>query len=68
MYRVTLTDRHYDLVRRFMVDNKLPNARSATQRMIEVAAQGNGRSLLTEVDDEDDQERRNERRQVHSRA
>ena len=51
-----------------MVDNKLPNARSATQRIIEVAAQGNGGSLLTEVDDEDDQQGRIEKRQVHSRA
>ena len=69
MYRVVLTDRHYDLVRRFMVEHRLPNARSATHRMIEVAAAGDGGSLLAEVDDENDQKGRSEKRhQVHSRA
>ena len=37
-HRVTLTDGHYDLVRRFMVARKLPSARAATERMIELAA------------------------------
>ena len=37
-HRVTLTEKHYDLVRRFMVVRKLPNARAATERMIELAA------------------------------
>ena len=39
-HRVTLTDGHYDLVRRFMVARKLPSARAATERMIELAANG----------------------------
>ena len=68
MYRVTLTDRHYDLVRRFMVEHRLPNARNATQRMIEVAAAGDGGSLLAEVDDENDQRGRSNERLVQPRA
>ena len=39
-HRVTLTEKHYDLVRRFMVVRKLPNARAATEQMIELAASG----------------------------
>ena len=37
-HRITLTERHYDLVRVFMVQRKLPSARAATERMIELAA------------------------------
>ena len=40
LHRITLTERHYDLVRIFMVIRKLPNARAATERMIELAAGG----------------------------
>ena len=45
-HRVTLTERHYDLVRRFMVVRKLPNARAATEQMIELAASGAARKGL----------------------
>ena len=63
MHRITLTEQHYDLVRRFMVVHKLPNARAATQQMIEVAASARGRvegiTVVEEVDDyEADQEGR----------
>ena len=56
MHRITLTERHYDLVRRFMVVHKLPNARIATQHMIEVAATGHrdGRHQAQGANDEVD--------------
>ena len=38
LHRITITPRHYQLVRRFMVDRDLPTARAATEEMIEVAA------------------------------
>ena len=52
MHRVTVTDRHYDMVRQYMVVTKLPHVRAAVERMIEIAAEeaveeGNG-SLRSE--------------------
>ena len=38
MHRVTVTDRHYDMVRQYMVTTKLPHVRAAVERMIEIAA------------------------------
>ena len=37
-HRVNLTTEHYHLVRKFMVYKRLPSARVAAQRMIELAA------------------------------
>ena len=37
-HRVNLTAEHYHLVRKFMVNKRLPSARVAAQRMIELAA------------------------------
>ena len=48
-HRITLTEKHYDLVRRFMVIRKLPSARVATERMIELAASGEDRKGLEEL-------------------
>ena len=45
MHRVILTEKHYDLVRRYMVVHRLPNARAATLRMIEEAV-ANGKVAL----------------------
>lgn len=38
-HRVTLTEKHFHLVRTFMVRAGLPSARAATERMIELAAE-----------------------------
>ena len=38
-HRVNLTAESYHLVRLFMVNKRLPSARVATQRMIELAAE-----------------------------
>jgi hypothetical protein len=58
-HRVTLTARHYDLVRRFMVVQKLPTARAATERMIELAASngrmGKGHGVLLDGGDKPDE-------------
>ena len=45
-HRVVLPDHHYDLVRRFMVVKRLPSARSAVLRMIEVAIDATGKEQL----------------------
>ena len=45
-HRVVLPDRHYDLVRRYMVVFRLPSARSAVLRMIEVAIDATAKEQL----------------------
>ena len=66
-HRISLTEEHYHMARRFMVVNRLPSARIAVQKMIEIVVErredgegvpttGEGLSLP-----EDDQERRNGR-------
>ena len=35
LHRINITEQHYDMVRLFMVASKLPNVRSATEKMIE---------------------------------
>ena len=52
-HRITLTEKHYELVRRFMVIRKLPNARAATERMIELAAGGSAGKGLEGGDEAD---------------
>lgn len=42
-HRVILPDRHYDLVRRYMVVKRLPSARAAVLEMIEAAIVANGK-------------------------
>ena len=42
-HRVILPDRHYDLVRRYMVVKRLPSARAAVLQMIEAAIAANGK-------------------------
>ena len=37
-HRINLTGEHYHLVRKFMVGKRLPSARIAAQKMIELAA------------------------------
>ena len=38
MHRITLTQEHYHLARKFMVQHRLRSARIAVQKMIELAA------------------------------
>jgi len=45
-HRIVLPDHHYDLVRRYMVVFRLPSARSAVLRMIEVAIDATGKEQL----------------------
>ena len=45
-HRIMLPDHHYDLVRRYMVVFRLPSARSAVLRMIEVAIDATGKEQL----------------------
>ncbi len=45
-HRIMLPDRHYNLVRRYMVVFDLPSARSAVLRMIEVAIDATGKEQL----------------------
>ena len=45
-HRVVLPDRHYDLVRRYMVVFRLPSARAAVLRMIEVAIDATAKEQL----------------------
>ena len=70
MHRIALTERHYDMVRRFMVVHKLPNARAATQQMIEVAVSGRGaeRYQAEGVDEEVDQKSRRDALLAQSHA
>ena len=49
MHRITLTQEHYHLARKFMVQHRLRSARIAVQRMIEMAAD-NSREEGEEVD------------------
>ena len=69
-HRIHLTEEHYHMARQFMVVNRLPSARLAVQKMIEIAAnrkgeeesvsaigENRGRANLPE----DNQERRNGR-------
>ena len=57
-HRITLTERHYDLVRIFMVQRKLPSARAATERMIELAATEGLEGMSNGVIDETDRRAR----------
>ena len=71
MHRITLTPRHYDLVRRFMVVHRLPNARVAAQHMIEVAAAdaaGRVEASTEGADDEVDQKGRQDALLAQSHA
>ena len=71
MHRIALTPRHYDLVRRFMVVHKLPNARTAAQHMIEVAAAdaaGRVAASTEGADDDTDQKARRDDLLVRSHA
>ena len=45
-HRVMLPDHHYDLVRRYMVVFRLPSARAAVLKMIEVAIDATGKEQL----------------------
>jgi hypothetical protein len=38
-HRISLTEEHYHMARRFMVVNRLPSARIAVQKMIEIVAE-----------------------------
>ena len=52
-HRVVLPDRHYDLVRRYMVVKRLPSARAAVLEMIEAAIVANGKEqfLIEELEE-----------------
>ncbi len=45
-HRVVLPERHYDLVRRYMVVFGLPTARQAVLQMLEVAVDATGKERL----------------------
>ena len=45
-HRVVLPERHYDLVRRYMVVFRLPSARAAVLKMIEVAIEATDKEQL----------------------
>ena len=59
-YRVVLPDRHYDLVRRYMVVKRLPSARAAVMEMIEAAIVANGKEqfLIEELESSPTERRR----------
>ena len=58
LHRVTLTDQHYDMVRRFMVGWKLPSARSATEKMIELVSERDGAEGMSNGGGEVEREQR----------
>ena len=59
-HRVVLPDRHYDLVRRYMVVKRLPSARAAVLEMIEAAIDANGKEQfrIEELEEASPEQRR----------
>ena len=45
-HRIVLPERHYNLVRRYMVVFELPSARAAVLKMLEVAIEATGKERL----------------------
>ena len=45
-HRIVLPERHYNLVRRYMVVFDLPSARAAVLKMLEVAVDATGKERL----------------------
>ena len=69
MHRVILTEKHYDLVRRYMVVHRLPSARAATLQMIEDAvANAKGQLRIPELEEAVDPRQTGSRDGVLSRT